>query len=96
MRVRVLRRAQAQIDQANAWWSKNRPLAPKALEHELRQALSLLAVHPAIGSPARDAKTQGVRRIYLARVHYHLYYRLYGDEIQILALWHTSRGIQPL
>jgi hypothetical protein len=36
-----------------------------------------------------------VKRVHLARVHYHLYYRVRGEEVQVLALWHTSRGTGP-
>ena len=65
------------------------------MEEELREAFALLAVQPAIGSPALNPNMKGVRRIHLARVHYHLYYRVHGEEVQILALWHTSRGVEP-
>lgn len=95
MRVRTTRRAEAHINQAADWWQKNRPLAPGALEEELREAFSLLGTQPGIGAPALNVKTQGVRRVLLARVHYHLYYRVHDGEVQILALWHTRRGTEP-
>ena len=46
---------------------------------------------------ARDnARLTGVRRVHLARVHYHLYYRVTAEPaIEVLALWHTSRGASP-
>jgi len=31
----------------------------------------------------------------LKRIHYYLYYRVEQDDIEILALWHTSRGTGP-
>ena len=95
MRVRVSGRAAAHIERAEIWWKENRPLAPLALKEELSQAFALLGLQPNIGTPARNASTEGVRRIHLARVHYYLYYRVHEDEVQILALWHTSRGIEP-
>jgi len=95
VRVRITRRAAAQIDQAAAWWTKNRPHAPQALEEELREAFLLLSAQPAIGAPALNARTRAVRRVHLARVHYYLYYRIHGNEVQILALWHTRRGTEP-
>ena len=96
MRVRVTKRASAHIDQASTWWERNRPLAPFALGEELSAALALVAAQPAIGTPALNARGKGVRRIHLARVHYYLYYRVHSEEVQILALWHTSRGSKPL
>jgi plasmid stabilization system protein ParE len=95
VRIRVTKRAHAHIEQAAIWWEQNRPLSPSALEEELAEAFKLLLSQPAIGAPALTAKMRGVRRVYLARVHYYLYYRLHGEQIQVLALWHTSRGTPP-
>ena len=95
MRVRVTKRAHAHIEQAATWWEKNRLLAPGALNEELAEAFSLLSAQPSIGVSALNTKTKGVRRVHLARVHYYLYYRVRGDEVQVLALWHTSRGTGP-
>lgn len=95
MRIRVTRRANAHIERAAIWWEQNRPLAPQALENELTEAFSLLSSQPGIGAPALNPKSKDVRRLHLARVHFFLYYRVGGDEVQILALWHTSRGTGP-
>jgi plasmid stabilization system protein ParE len=83
------------LAQAADWWEKNRPLSPGALDEELAEAFALLISQPAIGAPALNARTRGVRRVHLARVHYHLYYRVRGEQIDVLALWHTSRGTPP-
>ena len=83
------------IERAATWWDQNRPLAPGALDEEIAEAFSLLISQPAIGAPALNAKAKGVRRIHLARVHYYLYYRIRREEIEVLALWHTSRGASP-
>jgi plasmid stabilization system protein ParE len=93
--VRITKRAEAQIAQAATWWENNRPLAPRALAEELTEVFSLLSAQPAIGAPALQARIKGVRRVYLARVRYHLYYRVHADEVQILALWHERRGGEP-
>ena len=95
MRIRVTRRVDAQIERAALWWEQNRPLAPEALHEELAEAFLLLSSQPAIGAPALNTRTPGVRRVHLARVHYYLYYRVRDDEVQVLALWHTSRGAGP-
>jgi plasmid stabilization system protein ParE len=95
VRIRVTRRADAHIEQAATWWQENRPLAPAALHEELAEAFALLASQPVIGAPALNARTKGVRRVHLARVRYYLYYRVRGEQIDVLALWHTSRGNPP-
>jgi len=40
-----------------------------------------------------DPGLESVRRVHLYRIRHFLYYRVAGDgTIQIVALWHTSRG----
>jgi len=95
VRIRVTKRADAHIERAAAWREANRPLAPGALHGELAEAFSPIGSQPAIGAPALNARTSGVRRVHLARVHYYLYYRVRGELIEVLALWHTSRGAAP-
>ena len=87
--------AQAQVDRAALWWDKNRPLAPAAIDQDLAEAFSLLSVEPGIGALVLSARVQGVRRLHLARIRYYLYYRVRGSEVEVLALWHTSRGTGP-
>jgi plasmid stabilization system protein ParE len=65
------------------------------LDEELAEAFSLLTAQPGIGVSALNTRANDVRRVLLARVHYYLYYRVRGDEVQVLALWHTSRGTNP-
>ena len=95
MKVRVTKRAQAQIDRAAQWWDDNRDLAPEAFDEELAEAFLLLASEPGVGAPMTAARAVGVRRLHLARIRYHLYYRIRGNEVEILALWHTSRRGEP-
>ena len=95
MKVRVTKRAQVHIDRAALWWDQNRPLAPEALDQELAEAVSLLSTETEIGAPALNVRAEGVRRLHLARVHYYLYYRVRRGQVEVLALWHTSRGAGP-
>jgi plasmid stabilization system protein ParE len=93
--VRVTKRAQAQIDRAAQWWDENRDLAAEAFEEDLAEAFLLLSAEPGVGAPVLRTRAQDVRRLHLARIRYHLYYRLHGDQVEVLALWHTSRGSRP-
>ena len=95
MKVRVTKRAQAQIDRAAQWWDENRDLAPKAFDEDLAEAFLLLSAEPGVGARVLHARAEGVRRLHLARIRYHLYYRIRGGEVEVLALWHTSRGAEP-
>jgi len=96
--VSFTRRAAKHVDEAGRWWRANRTKAPEALREELDQALQLIALQPDVGAIARNTKLAGVRRILLSRVSYHLYYRLLDTParpIQVVALWHASRGAGP-
>jgi plasmid stabilization system protein ParE len=95
--VQVTRRAAREIREAADWWLRNRFGAPEAFREELERAFVLLAAQPRIGAVARNEPLAGVRRVLLARVRYHLYYRVVESsrQVQVLALWHASRGSGP-
>ena len=61
----------------------------------MAQAIDRLSDQPNIGASVPGARLDGVRRIYLRRVHYHLYYRIVGVEVELLTLWHASRESGP-
>ena len=95
LRIEITDRAQTHIAVAAAWWAANRPAAPDALRQELDHVLGLLCVQPEIGLRAPRTTLSGVRRVTLTRIRYYLYYRVTDDALQVLALWHTSRGLEP-
>lgn len=63
----------------------------------MRDACTILRSTPGIGVRAADVRLKGVRRLLLSRTGYHLYYRIHEEErvVEVLALWHTSRGTRP-
>lgn len=89
--------AAAAIREASEWWAANRQAVPTALVDDLETALALISVQPGIGARATSMGLDGVRRVLLARIRYHVYYRVSpaGTQIEILAFWHTSRGSDP-
>lgn len=96
--INFTRRAAEQTETAGRWWRHNRTKAPEALGEELAQALQLIASQPEVGARARNTKLGGVRRILLSRVRFSLYYRVLDSptrSLEVLALWHTSRGAKP-
>ena len=95
LRLEITDDARAQIAAAAAWWTENRPATPGAVLEDLDHILGLLRVQPALGTRARRASLSGVRRVTLFRIRYYLYYRVADDALQVLALWHTSRGLGP-
>ena len=95
LRIEITEDAREQIASAVAWLTKNRPSAPGAVLEDLDRAFGLLSAQPALGAQARRTTVSGVRRVTLSRIGYYLYYRVAGDALQVLALWHTRRGRSP-
>ena len=94
--LRVTRKAERQIRQAADWWHENRPIAPNLLHVELTRGFELITSQPNLGTLIPDPDLDGIRRLHLAKIRYHLYYRVIGDQaVEVLAFWHTSRGNAP-
>ncbi len=96
--IKVTRRADIQIQRAADWWLANRPAAPNALKENLRHAFDLISLQPGVGARAANTRLKDVRRVYLSQIRYFLYYRVRPSPVRIdvLALWHASRGNEPV
>ena len=95
LRVKVSARAALQIRKAAEWWAENRPAAPGAVRIDIGEALALLALQPGFGTPYEGARTKGIRRLLVGRIRYFIYYRATTEALEVLAVWHVSRGKQP-
>lgn len=95
LRIKISARAALQTRRAAEWWVDNRPAAPGAVGKDVGESIALLAEQPSIGSRYEGARTPGVRRLFLSRIGYFLYYRVASDSLEVLALWHSSRESQP-
>lgn len=90
--VRIVASAAQAILDAAEWRTSNRPKAPHAFAEELGRAFQLIATQPAIGARAQNIRLAGVRRIHLARIHYHLYYRVSGSPAWS-RFWHSGTRV---
>ena len=95
LRVKVSARAASQIHKAAEWWAENRPAAPGAVRTDIGEALTLLAQQPGIGVAYEGARTKGLRRLLVGRIRYFIYYRVTLEALEVLTVWHVSRGKQP-
>jgi plasmid stabilization system protein ParE len=95
LEVEVTARALAQIEAAATWWARQRPAAPDAVGVDFEHAMALLASQPGIGARSRATLYPHLRRLYLPRIRYHVYYDLRPGKVVILAFWHASRGSAP-
>ncbi len=73
--LRVAPRAADQIREAADWWLSNRPKAPRAFEEDLEKAFGLITSLPQAGQMVRHSRISGLRRAFMGRVLYYLYYR---------------------
>ena len=94
---RVAPRAAAQIRDAAGWWAENRPKAPDAFLEDVEAGFDMIQRLPGAGQRVEHPRIEGIRRIVLTRVRYVLYYRVAKNErvVEVLALWHASKGSQP-
>jgi plasmid stabilization system protein ParE len=95
LRVVLQRRAIREIQEIDDWWRHNRPAAPELFLTELEATLTVTALMPSLGATIRGTRAPGLRRMLLPRTRYHLYYRVRGDVLEVLALWHARRGSGP-
>lgn len=95
LQILIKPRAARQIEAAAVWWAENRPAAPGAIVADLRGALELLAREPGIGSKVETPRSDVVRRLYLGRIHYFVYYRVRRNTLEVVAFWHERRGAAP-
>ena len=60
--------------------------------------VAILALTPGIGRRATDVKAPNVRKVFLRRVGFLIYYRVIGSPplLEILAFWHARRGGPPI
>ena len=57
--------------------------------------MALLVEVPGIGTKVETKRPEFVRRLYLTRVQYFVYYRVRGKFLDVVAFWHASRETGP-
>jgi plasmid stabilization system protein ParE len=85
-----------QIERAAGWWAENRPSAPDAIRLDFQEARTLLARQPGVGARSSTKRYPDLRRLYLSRIRYPIYYRVEPGKVVVLAFWHASRGSGPV
>lgn len=93
--LHITRRAAAEIERHAQWWAMNRPAAPGAIRKDLEAAFRVLKEQPGIGSVVAEASSPDIRRFYVDRIRYWVYFRVREDRLEILSVWHSARGHGP-
>lgn len=93
--VQIKPRARREINEAAAWWAQNRLTAVGAVSHDLHEALKLLVEFPGVGTKVETTQSPETRRWLLKRISYHVYYRVRGNVLEVVAFWGTDRERGP-
>ena len=85
--VRIGRAAAAEIGEAYGWYEAERPGLGEKFRAALQLHLTELEQYPM----AHMAMYRGVRRLLAKPFPYHIYFRIRGDVVKVLAVIHSSR-----
>ncbi|MBI5330746.1 MAG: type II toxin-antitoxin system RelE/ParE family toxin [Betaproteobacteria bacterium] len=88
MRIEWLNQALRDLEQEADWLAAKNPDAADDLLNTLDEQVSLLVQQPGIGRPGR---VPGTRELVIRRFPYLIPYRVRGETLEILRVFHTSR-----
>ena len=88
MRVRWLRAALKNLDEEAEYIARDDPRAAARIVERIATTVERLATHPASGRPGR---VPGTRELVISGTPYIVPYRVIGDTIQILRIFHAAR-----
>lgn len=88
MRLVWRRRAIEDLRALQAYLASHDPRAAKRIAATIRRAVEQLATLPHLGRPGR---VRGTRELIVSRTPYVIPYRVVGDEVQILRVYHAAR-----
>ena len=88
MRVKWLRNAVRNLDQAAEWIAKDNTQAARSFVLSVQDTVDKISHFPAMGKTGRVA---GVREMGVVGYPYIIPYRVVGDELQILRIFHVRQ-----
>jgi len=90
MRVRWLRKALRNLDDEATYIAADDATAARLVVKRVLDAVSSLAEQPGLGRPGR---VPGTRELIVAKTRYIVPYRVRGETVEILRVFHTSRRL---
>jgi len=90
MRVRWLRTALRNLDEEAKYIATNDPDVARIVVQRVLDAVGWLAAQPSLGRPGR---VPGTRELVVRKTRYVVPYRVQGDVIEVLRVFHTSRRL---
>lgn len=90
MRIRWLRTASKNLDEAMNYIARDNPEAAQKMYAKIRDSVKALENHPEMGRPGRIF---GTRELVIRGYPFIVPYRIRGNEVQVLRVFHTSRQL---
>ena len=90
MQLKWLRTALRNLDEEAAFIAADDPRAAQLVVEHVLNAVEMLASQPALGRPGR---VSGTRELVVAKTRYLIPYRVRGDVVEVLRVFHTSRRV---
>lgn len=90
MRIRWLRKALRNLDEEATYIAADDALAARRVVGRIFEAVEQLSNHPGTGRPGR---VPGTRELVVSNTRYIVPYRVRGDAIEILRVFHSSRRL---
>lgn len=91
MRVRWLQKALRNLDAEASYMAVDDDVAPRLVVTRVLAAAEALADQPSLGRPGR---VPGTRELVVQRTRYIVPYRIKGETVEILSVFHASRRLQ--
>lgn len=88
MQIKWLNRALQNLDDEAAYIAEDNPQAANAFVEHILASVAQLASYPNIG---RAGRVFGTRELIITHYPYIIPYRVKGDVVQLLRVFHTSR-----
>lgn len=90
MRVRWLRNALRNLDEEGSFIASDDSVTARLVVERVLEAVARLAEQPGLGRPGR---VHGTRELVVSKTRYIVPYRVQGDTVEILRVFHTSRRL---
>lgn len=88
MKLKVLPRAVRDLTEIRAYISRDSEDAANAVSLRIKKSLDLITQRPGIGRPSQQAR---IREHSVPGLPYVVPYRVRGETVEILRIFHTSR-----
>jgi toxin ParE1/3/4 len=87
MNIRWLSSALVELDRIHGYVAQENPKAAARVFRQIRKAPRQLARFPHLGRPSQ---VEGTRELVVTGLPYLIVYRVTGDDVEILRVFHTS------